>query len=72
MARPIGTTFGTHNYADPPGNGYTPNKLPLETRGGTWGGGFRGQHSKVWESCQTAGPMAPTVVHVCGFIWEWT
>ena len=35
-AGPIGTKFGTpvqiHN-----GNGYTPNKLPLETQGGTWG-----------------------------------
>ena len=38
-----------HTSADPSGNGYTPNKLPLETQGGggTWGGGgFRGQTIK--------------------------
>ena len=44
--------------ADPSGNGYTPNKLPLETQGGTWGGGGLGvKHSKVLGSCQTAGPI---------------
>ena len=26
-----------HTSADPSGSGYTPNKLPLETQGGTWG-----------------------------------
>ena len=30
---PIGTTF-----VDSSANGYTPNKLPRETQGGTWGG----------------------------------
>ena len=28
--------------ADSSGNGYTPNKLPFETQGGTWGGGGLG------------------------------
>ena len=32
--------------ADPSGNGYTPNKLPLETQGGTGGGGGTGQTFK--------------------------
>ena len=43
-----------------------------DTRGGgTWR--FYGvKHSKVLESCQTAGPISPTLVHVCGFVWEWT
>ena len=34
-----------HTSADPSGNGYTPNKLPLETQGGHLGG-FRGQTFK--------------------------
>ena len=58
-----------HTCADSSGNGYTPNKLPSETQGGTWG--FRGSNPQVWRSCQTAGPIS-TVVHVCGFICEWT
>ena len=33
-----------HTSADPSGNGYTPNKLPLETQGAL--GGFRGQTFK--------------------------
>ena len=49
-------------------NGYTPNKLPLETQGGHLGG-FRGSTiQKYWEAVR----LAPTLVHVCGFIWEWT
>ncbi len=35
---------------------YTPNKLPLETQGGHLGV-VGVKHSKVWESCQTAGPI---------------
>ena len=35
-----------HTSADPPGNGYTPNKLLLETQGGTWWGEVRGQTFK--------------------------
>ena len=34
-----------HIYADPPGNGYTPNKLPSRHKGAL-GGGFRGQTFK--------------------------
>ena len=34
-----------YTSADPSGNGYTPNKLPLETQGGHLGG-FRGQTLK--------------------------
>ena len=45
-----------HTCAVSSGNGYTPNKLPLETQGGTWGF-YRVRHSKVWGSCQTAGPI---------------
>ena len=45
-----------HTSADPSGNGYMPNKLLLETQVGTWGV-LGVKHSKVWESCQTAGPI---------------
>ena len=44
-----------HTSADPSRNGYTPNKLPLETQGGgggTWGGGFRGQ------TCNSLGKLS--------------
>ena len=34
------------------GNGYTQNKLPLETQGHMWGLGVN--NSKVWGSCQSA------------------
>ena len=45
-AGPIGTQIW-HTSADPPGNGYTPNKLLLETQGGGGlGGGIRGQTFK--------------------------
>ena len=56
--------------ADPSGNGYTPNKLPLETQGGTWGV-LGVKHSKVLGSCQTAGSIG-TNFGSRGFIWEWT
>ena len=105
------------------GNGYTPNKLPFETQGGTWGF-YRGQTFKsleklsngwtdwhqlwftsgdssgnghrlnaslptipqgalgggVWgsqiqmsgEAVKRLDRLAPNLVHVCGFVWEWT
>ncbi len=57
-----------HTCANSYGNGYTPNKLPLETQGGHLGG-FRGSTIKKYgESVR----LAPTLVHVCGLIWEWT
>ena len=62
-----------HTSADPSGNGYTPNKLSLETLRGALGV-LGGQTLKSMGSCQTAGPIgtALTLIHVCGFIWEWT
>ena len=45
-----------HTSADPSGNGYTPNKLPLETQGGHLGV-LGVKHSKVLGSCQTAAPI---------------
>ena len=60
-----------YTSADSSGNGYTSNKLPFETQGGTWG--FRGSNiQKSGEAVKRLDRLAPTVVHVCGFIWEWT
>ena len=38
------------------GNGYTPNKLSIDTQGGNLGG-FRGPNIQKSRSCQTAGPI---------------
>ena len=60
-----------HTCADSYGNGYTPNKLPFETQGAL--GGFRGSNiHKYGEAVKRLDRLAPTLVHVCGFIWEWT
>ena len=53
--------------ADPSGNRYTPNKLPLETQGAL-GGGKGSTIQKYGEAVR----LTPTLVHVCRFIWEWT
>ena len=39
-----------------------------------WGlGGFRGSNiPKSGEAVKRLDPLAPTLVHVCGFIWHWT
>ena len=50
-----------HTSADPSGNGYTPNTLPLETQGGHLGV-LGVKHSKVLGSCQTAGPIGTNFV----------
>ena len=56
-----------HTCADSSGNGYTPNKLPLETQGGHLGG-FRGSKiQKSWEAVKRLDRLAPTLVHVCAF-----
>ena len=108
---------------DSSGNGYTPNKLPLDSQGGTcrvlggqqfkslgklsngltdwhqlWftsadssGNGhrlntsrpsipqaaFRGllgghKFKSLEEAVKRLGRLAPNLVHVCGFVWEWT
>ena len=61
-----------HTCADSPGNGYMPNQLNLKTQGGI-SGGFRGsQIQKSWEAVNRLDRLAPNLVHVCGFVWEWT
>ena len=51
-----------------------PNQLNLKTQGGiSGGGGFRGsQIQKSWEAVKRLDRLAPYLVHVCGFVWEWT
>ena len=57
--------------ADPSGIGYTPNKLPLETQRAL--GGVLGVNiQKSGEAVKGLDRLAPTLVHVCRFIWEWT
>ena len=58
-----------HTCADSSGNGHSPNKLPLETQGGTWED-LGGQQFKISGSCQTLYRLAPNLAHVCGFVWE--
>ena len=48
-------------------------KSPLNTPEGMSGGGVRGSHiQKYWEAVKRLDRLAPNLVHVCGFIWEWT
>ena len=61
-----------HTCADSSGNGYTSNKLPfIDTRGHL--GGFRGSNiQQSGEAVKLMDRLAPTLVHVCGFIWDRT
>ena len=59
-----------HTSADPSGNGYTPNKLPPRQKGVTWWV-LGVKHSKVREPVKRLDRLTPTLLHVCGFIWEW-
>ena len=63
LAGPIGTKFGTHVQI----HMGMDIRLPLETQRGALGA-FRG--STIQKSGEVR--LAPTLVHVCGFIWEWT
>ena len=59
-----------HTYADSSGNGYMSNKGNLNTirEGGVYGV----TTPKVWEAVKRLDRLAPNLVHVCGFVWEWT
>ena len=47
-------------------------KSPLNTPGGmAGGGGVRGSQIQVLEAVKRLDQLAPNLVHVCGFIWEW-
>ena len=65
-AGPIGTKFGTHVQINL-GMLYA-KQIALRD---TWG--FRGSNiQKSGEAVKRLDRLAPTLVHVCGFIWEWT
>ena len=49
---------------------YAKQIAPRDTRGGGHLGGFRGQTLKSWEAVKRLDQLAPTLVYVCGFIWE--
>ena len=79
-AGPIATKCGTHLQIHL-GMDNTPNKLPLETQGGTWGG-LGVKHSKVWEArvpqiqkyeepVKRLDRLALNVAQICRSIWEW-
>ena len=52
---------------------YTKQIAPRDTGGGGTWGGFRGsQIQKSWEAVTRLDRFAPKLVHVCGFVWEWT
>ena len=47
-------------------------QIPFGTQGGILGF-FRGsQFQMSWEAVKLLDRLAPNLVHVCGFIWEWT
>ena len=54
------------------GNGYIPNKMNLKTQGGISGRFWGVTNPKVWEAVKRLHRLAPNLVHVCGFVWEWT
>ena len=60
-----------HTCAGSSANGYTPNKLALETQGGNWGFRWSQMHTSG-EAVKPLDRLAPNLVHVCGFVWEWT
>ena len=44
---------------------------PSRLKGGTWGGGcYWSNIQKSREAVKRLNRLAPTLVHVCGFIWE--
>ena len=61
--------------ADSSGNWYRLNtSRPSIPQGASrGGGGVRGsQIQKSWEAVKRLDRLAPNLVHLCGFIWEWT
>ena len=61
--------------ADSSGNGHRLNTShpSIPQRGMSGGGGVRGSHiQKSGEAVKRLDRLTPNLVHVCGFIWEWT
>ena len=61
-----------HTCANSYGNVYTPNKLTLETQGGTRGGGVRvSQIQKSRKAVKRLDRLVLNLAHICRSIWEW-
>ena len=71
-AGPIGIKFGTHVQIHL-GMDIRQTNCPERHKGALGGGGgFRGSNiQKSGEAVKRLDRLAPTLVHVCGFIWEW-
>ena len=74
MAGPIGSNFGSRLPIHLGMDRHRLNpSLPSILQGVLGGGGGRGSHiQKSWEAVKRLDRLSPTLVHVCGFIWEWT
>ena len=57
--------------ADSSGNGHRLNTSRPSIPEGAWRV-RESQIQKYWEAVKRLDRLAPTLVHVCGFIWEWT
>ena len=66
-AGPIGTKFGTHVQIHM-GMAIRQTNCPSRHKGALGGGVSGSTIQKSWEAVR----LAPTLVHVCGFIWEFT
>ena len=67
-AGPIGTRFGTHVHIHL-GMDVRQTNCPKRHKG-AFGGGFRGSNiQKSGEAVKRLDRLAPTLVHVCGFLW---
>ena len=61
-----------YTSADSSGNGPRLNTIRPSIPQGAFGGVKGSQVPKVWEAVKRLDLLAPTLVHVCGFTWEWT
>ena len=70
-AGPIGTTFGTHVLIHL-GMDIRQTNCPKRHKGAIGGRGLRMSNiQRSGKAVKRLDRLAPTLVHVCGFIWEW-
>ena len=70
-AGPIDTKFGKYVQIRL-GMEYAKPIEPQDTRGHFGGGGLGVKIQKSGEAVKRLDRLAPHLVHVCGFVWEWT
>ena len=68
-AGPIGTKFSTNLRIRLAGNRHRLNTIRPSIPHGVLGGH---KFKKSWEAVKPLDRLAPSLVHVCGFFWEWT